>query len=861
MTGDAIGLTREAPFDGGQVSGKFSMTYDVKAKWIQKIVLVFCLGLSFLCFQIVHNIAERRSNASFKVLVDQGSASLNRRGEDLNRTLDGVAGLILASYSVSAAEMARYAQALKVVENVPTLDAIGFATFDKSVPRLGTAKNSGWTIDDHNATITVTESDPTSDHLSIRVMEPSAPNMRFLDADFGSNPQILTAAKTAFETRETQSTGVLPPAFSSAAHPQAFLLKPVFKPSQNPTRTDAQQGEFLGFAFVVVNVPQVFQDLTVSQGKLLDLSIVFDGNETEVLEADQQSAPGATSPEYSVLRSAHRFGKSISLRWDSRPEFEAEQPFRARWFVLGLGFLVTALVGVNSSILIKRNRTVSELVRRKSREIATRTMEKRAILGNAMLAIVSVTQSGRIIHANEASRKFLSLTAPDADWNGTNLAELLPGFDITSADGWTKLTVPAPHANAGTLILEVEKKTWQTADGETRITLLLRDITANERLAQEVAETEQRLNLALIGAEIGVFDVNLKQNTSVVSETWCKSLHIAAEPARRNPYVEQFSRMHPDDLAVLQKAEATCIAGLSDRAEARFRIRGENGEWRWIKSEAVIAERAKDGTALRMLGIQTDITESYKLEQMKRDFVATVSHELRTPLTSVNGALALMQAQQQGKEPDGSARLIEIGIKNCDRLLSLVNDILDMEKINTGNMRHDTQPEDVADILRLATEQLETYASQWNVNVEVNAPAFAQCIRTDKKRVMQVLTNLLSNACKFAYSGTTVCLSAEHMSDCTKISVRNVGPSIPEDFRDKIFQPFSQADNSNTRERGGTGLGLNISRHLVEAMGGTIGFESGKDDETVFWFTCPRAMDAPLPEQQDPLVDEHQNAA
>ncbi len=796
------------------------MTSDHNANWLQAIVLIFCLGLTYLSFSLVHKVVQTRSQENFEVLVEQSLTSLDRRFEEYSRTLDGVAGFILASDRVTATDMSNYASALDILDSRFVVDAIGFAS---AVPVDNTPGNA----------------EMSAAQFIVQHIEPRASHETFLGLDFSSNPALLAVAKAARDTGQTLTAAHIPD--SQSDHPQAFLLKPIYKPAQNANVPDQQKGDFLGFAFVIFNLDNAFKGLTTTQDTLIELRAEFDrtGAEAAYNTSEVESLAISAAPEFTVRRLVEKFGRTASLTWTSTPYFDQIQPFRARWVVLAMGLLVTVLISFILRVLIRKNRTITAIVAQKTRDLETQGKEKRSILDNAMLSFVSVNASGEILHSNQAALKLLMPRNGQANLTGQSLRTLLPNLNIHGKDGCSKIHLSSTLPNGAPSTIEIEKATWFTADGETRVTLLMRDITVSERHAQEIFETEQRWNLALMGAQIGVFDIDLQRETSVVSDTWRETLQIDMLPNCKNPYRQQMDRMHPDDLRLLRKAEAACIEGSTTRAEARFRVKVANDEWRWIKSDAVVVERAPDGTALRMLGIQMDVTESYKLEQLKRDFVATVSHELRTPLTSIKGALGLLQAQLQSAQPRGTERLIQIAASNSDRLVSLVNDILDMEKLNAGSMSHDAKKENLSQILSLASEQVETYASQWRVALEVVEPDVDQSVWTDKKRIMQVLTNLLSNACKFAHTDTTVRVTAEALPTCMKISVSNFGPGIPEEFRSKIFQPFSQADNSDTRHRGGTGLGLNISRQMIEAMGGTIGFESAPGKETVFWFTCP----------------------
>jgi signal transduction histidine kinase len=185
--------------------------------------------------------------------------------------------------------------------------------------------------------------------------------------------------------------------------------------------------------------------------------------------------------------------------------------------------------------------------------------------------------------------------------------------------------------------------------------------------------------------------------------------------------------------------------------------------------------------------------------------------------------------------------LLEIAQSNCERLVLLINDILDIEKFSAGQMRFDLHTLPVAGVTLQAVEANEGYARKFNVRIEL-AAADPDCqVRVDPDRFVQVMSNLLSNAVKYSPQGGLVRVWTERRGDCVRINVRDQGPGIPEDFRERIFEKFSQADSSTTREKGGTGLGLHIARRFVEHMHGRIGYESEPGRGSTFWVEFPLA--------------------
>ncbi|MBO1114241.1 CHASE3 domain-containing protein [Bordetella petrii] len=239
-----------------------------------------------------------------------------------------------------------------------------------------------------------------------------------------------------------------------------------------------------------------------------------------------------------------------------------------------------------------------------------------------------------------------------------------------------------------------------------------------------------------------------------------------------------------------------------------------------------------------------DATERKRLDQIKNEFIATVSHELRTPLTSISGALQLLEAGAGGGLPEKAMHLAKIAHSNSNRLVRLVNDILDIQKIEAGLIHFDLRPQPLDAIAHLAIEANQGFAERYGVTLEAQLHSTNLIVLVDADRLNQVLTNLISNAVKFSPEGGVVTLAVQKRDSVAQLAVSDHGPGIPAEFQERIYHKFAQADASDQRRKGGTGLGLSITRQLVTQMNGRISFTTGPSG-TVFTVEIPLAPQTP----------------
>jgi PAS domain S-box-containing protein len=499
----------------------------------------------------------------------------------------------------------------------------------------------------------------------------------------------------------------------------------------------------------------------------------------------------------------------------------------------------------------------------------------RAVLDTVVDGIITIDDHGRIESVNRAISRMFGYA--ENELLGQNVRMLMNEPERSLHDGYVARyrsargtrkpavgrVVSGRRKNGELFPLELSLSEAQI-EGGYLITGIIRDISDRRHAEAALAESNRLKQSILDSANFSIIATDLQGIIRTFNRGAQRMLGYSAEEVegKCTPAI-----IHVKDEVVRRAKELTQELGVPiapgfEAFVAKAR-RGFTDErvWTYVRKDggrlpvllSVSPLREEDGSISGFLGIAADMTERETISRLKDDFISTVSHELRTPLTSIRGSLGLIQGGALGTLPDKMRSVVEIALRNSERLSLLINDILDIEKIEAGKMRFDMKRQPLMPVVERAMEAHRSYGLSHKVEFRLGESANDAMASFDADRIDQVMANLLSNAAKFSPPDSTVEISVRRQAGALCVSVADHGPGIAPEFHDRIFHKFAQADSSSTRQKGGSGLGLAICKAIIEKHEGQIGFETGHNGST-FHFILPEDSGASA------AADEHHGA-
>lgn len=582
------------------------------------LVLSLAIGLSLYAWKLTNEEAYERNGASFAELAAENERALIYRIQSYARGLDGVAGLIGASDKVTLADWQSYVETLELAQKLPGMNGIGFI---EQVPERGLDaiiahyREMGLTdLNPHPVT-------PTKDNFMITFIEPAADNPGASGLNIAFEEHRRLAAVQARDSGQPTITKRIY-LTQDLTHSAAFLLlRPLYERGE-PIRTVSERREaFLGWIYAPFVGFKFLQHLSASQNNLLALQ-VFDGDRAdpgELIYDGKWAVPSQADPHYNITKTIAVFGQTWTLNWSSTPAFEASVKTNEPTLVFAAGILLSSMLAAYLLGHARREEFARRIVDDKTREVAEREVENRSLVDTAMVGIVLLDETGRILSANRAAQKMFCAAAYDGEDSAVSFLEAL-GFDDDSPshvlDLISRGDTGDPHTSTvsirckdeGQLEVELQMNRWRTEAGAYRYTVIARDVSVQNRMRLALEQAEERWSLALAGAHIGVFDTDLVARKSIVSAVWRQMIGFSPDD-NIDPLAEWEKRLHPEDRERVHAARTACLSGEEEHAKVEYRILHCSGSWIWLRSDAMVIERDETGKALRYVGTETDITD------------------------------------------------------------------------------------------------------------------------------------------------------------------------------------------------------------------------------------------------------------
>jgi PAS domain S-box-containing protein len=485
----------------------------------------------------------------------------------------------------------------------------------------------------------------------------------------------------------------------------------------------------------------------------------------------------------------------------------------------------------------------------------------RTIMDSVAEAVVSFNDAGTIHFANAAAEA--TFGAAPGGLLHESIVTLIDGleWDLAAArvgvvphDQKTvigeRIELPGQRRDGGLFPLEVVI-TESRVNDETAFVAIGRDLTERNRAEAALRESESRFRTIFEGAGTGIALTALDGRLLDANPTFAEMLGYTVEELRRMDPLQLVD--DPNGSTEYEPLLKSLRSGNRSRYRREVELRRRDGSRMWAAVTVSAVPGSEEHSVLGVVMI-ADISRRKEIERFKDEFVSVVGHELRTPLTSIRGALGLIDAGAVGEISAEAAEMIGVAISNTDRLVRLINDTLDIERMEAGRSELDLAAVSGASLVQQAIGVVQATAEAAEITFDCTLADSR--VWADGDRIVQTLVNLFGNAIKFSPHGAEIGVAVSDDGQLVDFCVSDHGRGIPADQLENVFERFRQVDGSDAREKGGTGLGLAIARSIVEQHGGEIWAESGERAGTTFHFTLPLANQPTTLAPGDVLVVE-----
>ncbi len=835
-------------------------------------VFLGSLLLSYLGFQIALRLESRSLQLEQEQLTHLVSDALSRELEVSQSILHNIRGLFLASSKVNRNEFFLFTES--VLRLHAPIQALGW------VPDVVAARREDYiqqAIQDGLTNFDIREFDTQSqiipgtrhaEYYPVFYLEPLMGNQDLLGLDLASSDSYRASLSKARKTRQVQTTPTVRPTNETGndtgAETTYLIIQPIYLPVGNDP--DQLEDRFYGFAVALIKINVLFQASIKPyrnnlDSLLIELTDVTDANSPQLLVRNHPAASEnqfksfnpATKPVHGDIRFANR---SWRLSTTASPDFILQRAGLTHWLILISGCILTLLMTGYLRTLMRRESEIRRLVQQRTQQLQFSEQMSRTIVESAVDAVITIDQDGIINLFNDAAMKMFGYQSDEVI--GQNVSMLMPEPYQSEHDGYLR-----HHQQTGeTKIIGIGRETRALhkdgtsfpihlsvgkaeLSGQILFVGTITDLTELKTKEQALRDFNNRLNLATEAGGIGIWDFDVDSGAMQFDD---RMFEIYALNKSRFPptYKAWQHTIHPDD-RVRTDAEINKALMGGKHLETEFRILWRDGQIRYIHASGLVLFDEK-GRGYRIIGVNLDITDRKRTEEaielaeqateaakrQKSGFMNILSHELRTPLTVIMGYLPLLKDYQQLSSPGAIAQIAEDMETSGQHLLEKINDLLEISRIDAGQMKLQVKEIDSLTLILEMLRKFNDVAKQKGVQLVSDADGFE--FHADEEHLQQILIKLIGNAIRFTARGM-IRISASRDEEFVTFQVTDTGSGIPESEQQNIFDSFHQGEETANHNNSGAGLGLAITKRLVELHGGTIQIKSKPGTGTSFTFT------------------------